>query len=149
MRRDGGAKLTSIPSGRYVHRLAGAGRVGLESLTSERIVIENFPVTFDYFVEMFRKHRLDIRSIQLAPSFEMQRGLVANGWGVGLSCVRPKPDVSYDGAPLVCLPLASREPAQAVVIAHLGEETLSTPARRFVQASRDAGDWNAAAVRAR
>lgn len=118
------------------HHLAGAEPVDLKSLASERIVIENFPVTLDYFVEMFRKYRLDIASIQLAPSFEMQRGLVANGWGVGLSCVRPEPDISYDGSPLVCLPLASREPLQAVVVAHLGKETLSVPARRFVEMAR-------------
>lgn len=122
-----------LPEG---HPFAAAERIDLESLASERIVIENFPVTLDYFVEMFRKHRLDVPSMQLAPSFEMQRGLVANGWGVGLSCVRPEPDVSYDGSPLVCLPLASREPLQAVVVAHLGEETLSMPARRFVETAR-------------
>jgi DNA-binding transcriptional LysR family regulator len=95
-------------------------------------------VTFDYFLDMFRKHRIDIGSLQLAPSFEMQRGLVANGWGVGLSCVRPRPDASYDGTPLVCLPLESREPMQSVVVAHLGEKTLSIPARRFVESARSA-----------
>src|SRR5690606_30465561 len=117
------------------HHLAGAEPVDLKSLASERIVIENFPVTLDYFVEMFRKYRLDIASIQLAPSFEMQRGLVANGWGVGLSCVRPEPNVSYDGTPLVCLPLSSAEPAQEVVIAHLGESTLSPTARSFLKSA--------------
>lgn len=117
------------------HPKAAARRIGLADLAGERIIIENFPVTLEYFVGIFRRHGLDPPSIQLAPSFEMQRGLVANGWGVGLSCVRPKPNVSYDGAPLVCLPLSSTEPMQEVVIAHLGEATLSQPARRFLEAA--------------
>ncbi|CCV13730.1 LysR family transcriptional regulator [Mesorhizobium sp. STM 4661] len=120
------------------HPLAMAERVNLESLVAERVIIENFPVTLDYFVQMFRKRRLDIKSIQLVPSFEMQRGLVANGWGVGLSCVRPEPDISYDGELLICRPIASQEPMQAVVVAHLGEETLSMPARRFIDLARTA-----------
>jgi len=115
------------------HPKARARRISLADLAGERLIVEDFPVTLDYFVGIFRKHGLDMPSIQLAPSFEMQRGLVANGWGVGLSCVRPEPNFSYDGAPLVCLPLSSAEPVQKVVIAHLGEPTLSQPARDFLE----------------
>jgi DNA-binding transcriptional LysR family regulator len=117
------------------HPKAKARRISLADLAGERIVIEDFPVTLEYFVGIFRRHHLELPSIQLAPSFEMQRGLVASDWGVGLSCVRPKPNVSYDGAPLVCLPLSSAEPMQEVVIAHLGEATLSQPARGFLESA--------------
>ena len=117
------------------HPKARAGHISLADLAGERLIVEDFPVTLDYFVGMFRRHGLAMPSIQLAPSFEMQRGLVANGWGVGLSCVRPEPNFSYDGAQLVCLPLSSAEPVQTVVIAHLGETTLSQPARDFLEAA--------------
>jgi DNA-binding transcriptional LysR family regulator len=120
------------------HPLAAKKRVPLEQLLTERVILEDFPVTLDYFLDMFRKRRLELASVQLAPSFEMQRGLVAQGWGVGLSCVRPAQDLSYDGGRIVCLPLASDEPMQAVVVAHLGLETLSLPARRFVDLARAA-----------
>lgn len=115
------------------HPLARETEIDITSLAAERIIIEDFPVTLEYFIEIFRRNGRELQSIQRAPSFEMQRGLVANGWGVGLSCVQPVPDLSYDGAPLVCLPLAGREPTQDVVIAHLGLDTLSLPARRFIE----------------
>ncbi len=117
------------------HPKAMARYIDLAEIAGERIIIEDFPVTRDYFIEIFKRRGLELPSIQLAPSFEMQRGLVANGWGVGLSCVRPEPNVSYDGTPLVCLPLSSAEPAQEVVIAHLGESTLSPTARSFLKSA--------------
>lgn len=113
------------------HRLAARDRVGLPELGAERIVLEDFPVTLDYFLGMFRRQRLDPAEIQKVASFEMQRGLVAGGWGVGLSCVRPWSDTSYDGSPLVCRPLDHAEDSQSIVVAHLGERTLSQAGRRF------------------
>lgn len=115
------------------HKLARLEAVSLDAISAERIVVEDFPVTLEYFLDIFRRRGLAITDIQKVSSFEMQRGLVANGWGVGLSCVRPTIDSSYDGAPLICRPLASRETPQNIVIAHLGEKTLSAPARRFRQ----------------
>ncbi|TPM51104.1 SapC family protein [Mesorhizobium sp. B2-3-2] len=44
-----------------------------------------------------------------------------------------KPNVTCDGAPLMWLPLSSTEPMQEVVVAHLGEATLSQPARGFLE----------------
>lgn len=73
------------------HPLAAGDRVALESLASERIIIENFPVTLEYFMQIFRNHRQDIGSVQLVPSFEMQRGLVANGWGLVSHASGPRP----------------------------------------------------------
>lgn len=115
------------------HPLARLEAVGLEAIRAERIVIEDFPVTLEYFLDIFRRQGFAIGDVQKVSSFEMQRGLVANGWGVGLSCVRPKVDSSYDGASLICRPLATRDAPQHIVIAHLGEKTLSAPARQFRQ----------------
>lgn len=117
------------------HPLAAMDRVPLDALAAERLVIEEFPVTYDYFIDLYHRHGIIPHAIQRVPSFELQRGLVARGWGVGLSCVRPKPDFSHDGTPLACRPLAGPEPAQKVVIAHLGEATLSAAALRFLQAA--------------
>jgi hypothetical protein len=99
------------------------------------LIIEEFPRTLSYFLTMFRSRGIEPSDVQLVPSFEIQRGLIANGWGVGLSCVRPLPDFSYDGTPLVCKPLAEAETPPDVVIAHLGIKTLSSQALRFVSAA--------------
>jgi len=114
------------------HRLARRSKVRLVELASERLVLEDFPLTYEYFITMFRLRGIEPPSVQLTPSFEMQRGLIANGWGVGLSCIRPKPDFSYDGQPIACRPLATAEPSSDIAIAHLGRETLTPPAAEFL-----------------
>jgi len=60
---------------------------------------------------------------------------IAGGYGVGLSCIRPKLDFSYDGRQLACLPLADPQLPQVIVLAHLGRETL-TPAAAFLELAR-------------
>ncbi|PWV95620.1 DNA-binding transcriptional LysR family regulator [Hoeflea marina] len=115
------------------HPLVDQGTIPLEALRGERVIIEDFPITLDYFLGIFRAHQIEPDNVQKVSSFEMQRGLVASGWGVGLSCVRPMSDHSYDGSVLVCRPLATREDSQKIVVAHLGLETLSGVARRFRQ----------------
>ncbi|WP_374306541.1 LysR substrate-binding domain-containing protein [Dongia sp.] len=117
------------------HSLAGRADVPLARLASERLILEDFPRTLSYFLAMFRIRGIEPRNVQLVPSFEIQRGLIASGWGVGLSCVRPRPNFSYDGTPLICRPLVETEESPDVVIAHLGINTLSSQASRFVDAA--------------
>jgi DNA-binding transcriptional LysR family regulator len=117
------------------HSLAERAKVPFGGLARDRLILEEFPRSLSYFLTMFRIRGIEPGSVQLVPSFEIQRGLIANGWGVGLSCVRPRPDFSYDGTPLVCRPLIEAEQSQDVVIAHLGIKTLSAPASRFVAAA--------------
>lgn len=113
------------------HHLAERTAIGLADLDSERLVLEDFPVTRDYFLDMFKRRDVEPGQVQKVSSFEMQRGLVARGWGIGLSCVRPKSDASYDGSALVCLPLADPQPHQTIGLAHLGLGTLSPAVRKF------------------
>lgn len=113
------------------HHLAGRAAVALADLASEYLVLEDFPVTRDYFLDMFKRGGVEPGQVQNVSSFEMQRGLVARGWGIGLSCVRPKSDASYDGSALTCLPLADPQPHQTIGLAHLGLRTLSPAARKF------------------
>jgi DNA-binding transcriptional LysR family regulator len=121
------------------HSLARRARVPLAKLAGERLIIEEFPRTLSYFLTMFRMRGIEPGDIQLVPSFEIQRGLIAHGLGVGLTCVRPRPDFSYDGKPLICRPLAEVETSADVVIAHLGVKTLSAQASRFVAAALKSG----------
>lgn len=128
------------------HSLAGRAEVPLAQLANERLILEEFPRTLSYFLAMFRIRGIEPGNVQLVPSFEIQRGLIASGWGVGLSCVRPWPDTSYDGTPLICRPLAEAEPSPAVVIAHLGIKTLSSQASRFVSAALRSQDLRTSAA---
>lgn len=125
---DSLAPYVMLPAG---HHLADRAEIGLADLTCERLILEDFPVTRDYFLDMFKRGGIEPGQVQNVPSFEMQRGLVARGWGIGLSCVRPKSDASYDGSALICLPLADPEPHQTICLAHLGLKTLPPSVRKF------------------
>ncbi|MCB1387353.1 MAG: LysR family transcriptional regulator [Nitratireductor sp.] len=114
------------------HPLADSKTIGLEQLVNDRMILENYPSTIAFFLPLLNRHGLGEENCQRVSSFEMQRGLIANGWGVGLSYARPMPDSAYDGTPLSCLPLAGDAPVLEVVVAHLGERTLSRAARAFL-----------------
>jgi hypothetical protein len=66
----------------------------------------------------------------------MQRGLVAHGAGIALSCTRPWGDRSYDGVPIACRPITEKLAPQRVVIADLGQGRQSPLAAAFLVFAR-------------
>ncbi|MEQ8291190.1 MAG: LysR family transcriptional regulator [Roseovarius sp.] len=115
------------------HRLSDRSSVALHDLKQDRVILENYPSTISFFLPFLAKLGKSERDCQLAPSFEMQRSLVANGWGIGFSYAHPAPDIAHDGSELVCRPLSPPEPALDVVFVHLGTQTLSRPAQEFLE----------------
>ncbi|KZY43059.1 hypothetical protein A3731_01265 [Roseovarius sp. HI0049] len=115
------------------HRLSGRSSVALDDLKQDRVILENYPSTISFFLPFLARLGLSDRDCQMVPSFEMQRSLVANGWGVGFSYARPAPDLAHDGAELVCRPLRPAEPGLDVVLVHLGTQTLSPTAQAFLK----------------
>ena len=71
-------------------------------------------------------------------SFEFQRSLVANGFGVALTYTRPFGDRSYDGLPLVCRPIKPVLPPQRLVLAYDQRYRLTPAAEAF---KAKALDW--------
>lgn len=115
------------------HRMAAQKNVSLNQLREDRVILENYPSTISFFTPLLRKLGLTERDCQMVPSFEMQRSLVANGWGIGFSYARPVPDFAQDGSSLVCKPLISWEPKLGVVLVHLGKQTLSQTTLSFLK----------------
>ncbi|HJU49115.1 MAG TPA: LysR family transcriptional regulator [Pseudogulbenkiania sp.] len=99
------------------HPLAAQASVSLAELAQQPLVLEDIPHTRDYLLSLFWNLALTPRIAQTVQSFEMQRGLVAHGCGVALSCTRPAGDLSYDGRPIACRPLRDDPPPQRVVLA--------------------------------
>lgn len=99
------------------HPLACQERVSLQDLARERLILEDIPQTREFFLSLFWALDLHPQQHQYTQTFEMQRGLVAHGLGVALSCTRPAGDRSYDGQALVCRPLREPVKAQRVVMA--------------------------------
>ncbi|NUA30814.1 LysR family transcriptional regulator [Cupriavidus basilensis] len=121
------------------HALAVQPSVSLQDLAGERLILEDIAQTREYFLSLFWAHGLRPQLHQYTQTFEMQRGLVAHGYGVALSCTRPAGDHSYDGQPIVCLPLREAVTPQRVVLARSPAMRPSPVAQAFIQWVCEAG----------
>ncbi|SOZ36962.1 LysR family transcriptional regulator [Cupriavidus neocaledonicus] len=128
------------------HPLANSAEVSLADLAAERLILEDIPQTREYFLSLFWAHGLHPALHQYTQTFEMQRGLVAHGYGVALSCTRPAGDRSYDGVPIACRPLREPVTPQRVVLAHSPAMRASPLAQAFMDWV-DAGEGVAAVQR--
>lgn len=117
------------------HPLAARRRVSLKALAKERLILEDMAQSREYFMSLFWSHGLQPSIGQYTQTFEMQRGLVAHGLGVALSCTRPHGDRSYDGIAIACRPLLEKLAPQRVVLAELGSARRSGLAQAFVTAA--------------
>ncbi|WP_454730928.1 MULTISPECIES: LysR substrate-binding domain-containing protein [Cupriavidus] len=130
------APYALLPAG---HARAGQADVSLAELASERLILEDIAQTREYFLSLFWAHGLRPQLHQYTQTFEMQRGLVAHGYGVALSCTRPAGDHSYDGEPIACLPLRDAVAPQRVVLARSPAMRPSPVAEAFIQWTCEAG----------
>lgn len=113
------------------HPLAARQSIAIAELANEPLILENLPVTLEYFQSLFWSRQLSPKVRMQTSTFEMQRGLVAHGLGVALSCTRPEGDLSYDGQPLRCIPLADDIAPAQVVLAAVGDASMSRVATQF------------------
>ncbi|MGH6934434.1 MAG: LysR substrate-binding domain-containing protein, partial [Dongiaceae bacterium] len=90
------------------HRLAKSPTVSLAELIEEPLVLLALPQSRDYFLSVFYGLRLQPRIAHETPSFEMVRGLVANGHGYSIMHSRPASDMSLDGVRLVYRPVTEK-----------------------------------------
>jgi len=88
------------------HPQASNDRVALGNLIEEPFVLLALPGSRDYFLSLFYGLELQPNLAHESPSFEMVRGLVANGYGYSVMHSRPACDVALDGMPLVYRPVA-------------------------------------------
>ncbi|MBF6990685.1 LysR family transcriptional regulator [Cupriavidus sp. IK-TO18] len=125
-----------LPAG---HALAHSADVSLADLARERLILEDIPQTREYFLSLFWADGLHPALHQYTQTFEMQRGLVAHGYGVALSCTRPAGDHSYDGMPIACLPLREPVTPQRVVLARSPAMRPSPLAQAFMTYVEEGG----------
>jgi flavin reductase (DIM6/NTAB) family NADH-FMN oxidoreductase RutF len=113
------------------HRLATLPQIGLADLVDEPLILFDVVPSREYFLSLFRERNLEPLVGFRTASFEMVRGLVANGLGYSLLGTRPAHDVSYDGRVLVTRPLAGAVAPSRLILAHLAGRTLSHAAEVF------------------
>jgi flavin reductase (DIM6/NTAB) family NADH-FMN oxidoreductase RutF len=119
------------------HRLAAAEQIALEDLAAEPLILLDVVPSREYFLSLFAGRGLEPLVGYRTVSFEMVRGLVANGLGYSLLGTKPAHDVSYDGRRLITRPLAGDTAPSRLVLAHLAGHALSPAAMAFARHCRD------------
>ncbi len=94
-----------LPAG---HRLAKAPAVRLAELAGEPLVLLSLPQSREYFLSIFYALRLEPRIAYETGSFEMVRGLVANGLGYSIMHSRPPSERALDNRRLAYRPVTER-----------------------------------------
>ncbi len=100
--------LAEVPLYAFIaenHPLAKQSSVSLKELVAYPMILLSLPQSRDYFLSILYSQRLQPRIAYETPSFEMMRGLVANGDGFSIMHSRPASDWSLDGRRLAYRPL--------------------------------------------
>ena len=114
------------------HRLAGAQHLGLGDLEGEPLVLLALPDSRSYFLSLFTEAGFEPRIAYETRSFEMVRGLVANGYGYGLLHTRAPHDRTLDGSLLACVPVIEPRREMHLGIARLKDSRSTRMSRAFV-----------------
>ncbi|WP_348526448.1 LysR family transcriptional regulator, partial [Mesorhizobium sp.] len=104
-----------LPAG---HVLADKHAVSLAELAQHPLITTDQPHSWQHMLDLFLSRGLSPIARATTSSFELQRSMVANGFGVAVSYTRPHGDRSYDGLPLVVKPLSDPLPMQRIILTH-------------------------------
>jgi DNA-binding transcriptional LysR family regulator len=101
------------------HRFANKESISLTSLAQEKFILLDLPLSDNYFMSLFEHHNLKPSIYARTRHIEVQRGLVANGYGYSLANVRPVNQQSLDGSELKYVPLSGYNPGLTLGMATL------------------------------
>jgi DNA-binding transcriptional LysR family regulator len=99
------------------HALANRREISLAELARFPLVLSDQAASWQHIIELFRLHGLAPTVYARTQTFEMQRSLVANGFGVALVYAEPFGQESYEGLPLCRRPVKDTLPTQRIVLA--------------------------------
>jgi DNA-binding transcriptional LysR family regulator len=118
------------------HPLARSRSVSLRRLARYPLILTDQALSWQHVLEMFQLIRAEVNVFTRASSFELQRGMVANGLGVAIAYTRPVGDRSYDGRNLAIRAISDRLPDQHILLAWSRRSPLSSGARAFCDFAR-------------
>ena len=101
------------------HPLAARKALSLKHLAGEKFILLDLPLSDAYFTSLFASQNLKPNIYARTRHIEVQRALVAKGYGYSLANVRPKNRQSLDGSPLTYVPLTGFNPGLTLGIATL------------------------------
>ncbi|TRC91671.1 LysR family transcriptional regulator [Mesorhizobium sp. WSM4310] len=123
-----------LPAG---HALVDYPEVSLADLAAYPLITTDQPHSWQHMLDLFRGRGLSPVADRATSSFELQRSMVANGFGVAVSYTRPHGDRSYDGLPLICKPLSDPLPMQRIILTYDTHQRVSNAALAFIETAKD------------
>lgn len=114
------------------HPLAQRRQVTIAELAQHDMVLLDVPPSVPYFEKIFAAEDVEMRIRHRTSSYELVRALVARGLGYGMLISRPVVDQSYEGLPIVCLPIAGQTRRIDVVLARPINSRSTVRAQAFV-----------------
>lgn len=116
---------------------AGKEEITLEDLTDRPMVLLDLPISTDYFLSLFESANQTPHIAERTRDMAVMRSLVGNGFGYSIANVRPQNNISPDGMPLACLPIAGPvRPLRMGLLTSQGAEKSRT-VRAFMDFARD------------
>ena len=98
------------------HRFAQRKSVKLSELHNQKLILLDQPLSAQYVLGLLRARGAIPDVVMRAKSFELQRSLVANDFGVALSHTSSESNLSYDGLPISSIPVGDNLIAQKVLM---------------------------------
>lgn len=124
------------------HPLAGRSEVTAADLVDHDMVLLDMPHSSDYFLSMFRALGQRPRITERTSEISIQRSLVANGFGFGISNMRTVSEASMDGKLLKFIPLHTPVPPLQLGIAMSRAAHVSRTIQAFIDHCHEAADAN-------
>ncbi|UMA66787.1 LysR family transcriptional regulator (plasmid) [Roseivivax marinus] len=122
------------------HPLASRRQVSAGDLVDHEMVLLDLPHSSDYFLSLFRALGRRPRIAERTAEVSVQRSLVANGFGFGISNMRTVTDSAMDGKPLKFIPLESEVPPLQLGIAMSRAAHVSRTIQAFIDHCHEAAD---------
>ncbi|MGB1311260.1 MAG: LysR family transcriptional regulator [Leucothrix sp.] len=107
------------------HSLSQLEQIPLAKLMEEPFVLSDSPYSSDFLQNVLSSRGFLPKVAYNAQTFELQRGMVANGLGVSLSYTQPRCSKSYDGKEIVYRPLVETLPSQDIIVARHSKASLT------------------------
>ncbi len=88
------------------HRHAKKKEITIDELAKMPMILLDLPISADYFLSLFESSGKPPQIVERTRDMAVMRSMVGNGFGYSIANVRPQSDMSPDGRPLVCIPIA-------------------------------------------
>ena len=113
------------------HKFAELKSLKLARLHRQKLILLDQPLSAQYVLGLLRARNAEPEIVLSVKSFELQRSLVANGFGIALAHTLPRTHFSYDGLPVCTIPIADKMIEQRVLITCL-EQNRSRPVLKSI-----------------